>query len=188
MELLERASMHVFSVECITTWKESGCASSMTNFEFCRDRPHSMELPTLVLMYSWCCQSCWNFVHRFYTLKAQNKNWSSEAFPPFDVTWRRRSVRSATHQLSVAIEDVCPENKQRRHVHLPLTSTAVVLPTCQRRKEQRSCSSLYVQTLYVEPASARPRCTCALDRTEILWSERSAWWTPPEWSKPTLIV
>ena len=25
----------------------------MTNFEFCRDRPHSMELPTLVLMYSW---------------------------------------------------------------------------------------------------------------------------------------
>ena len=34
--------------------KESGCASSMTNFEFCRDRPHSMELPTLVLMYSWC--------------------------------------------------------------------------------------------------------------------------------------
>ena len=53
MELLERASMHVFSVECITTWKESGCASSMTNFEFCRGRPHSMELPTLVLMYSW---------------------------------------------------------------------------------------------------------------------------------------
>ena len=53
MELLERASMHVFSVECITIWKESGCASSMTNFEFCRDRPHSMELPTLVLMYSW---------------------------------------------------------------------------------------------------------------------------------------
>ena len=52
MELLERASMHVFSVECITTWKESGCASSMTNFEFCRGRPHSMELPTLVLMYS----------------------------------------------------------------------------------------------------------------------------------------
>ena len=50
MELLERASMHVFSVECIT--KESGCASSMTNFEFCRGRPHSMELPTLVLMYS----------------------------------------------------------------------------------------------------------------------------------------
>ena len=32
---------------------ESGCASSMTNFEFCRDGPHSMELPTLVLMYSW---------------------------------------------------------------------------------------------------------------------------------------
>ena len=57
MELLERASMHVFSVECITTWKESGCASSMTNFEFCRDRPHSMELHTLVLMYSWW-QSC----------------------------------------------------------------------------------------------------------------------------------
>ena len=54
MELLERASMHVFSVECITTWKESGSASSMTNFEFCRDRPHSMELPTLVLMYSCC--------------------------------------------------------------------------------------------------------------------------------------
>ena len=54
MELLERASMHVFSVECITTWKESGCAPSMTNFEFCRGRPHSMELPTLVLMYS-----CW---------------------------------------------------------------------------------------------------------------------------------
>ena len=24
----------------------------MTNFEFCRDRPHSMELPSLVLMYS----------------------------------------------------------------------------------------------------------------------------------------
>ena len=52
LQVLERASMHVFSVECITTWKESGCASSMTNFEFCRDRPHSMELPTLVLMYS----------------------------------------------------------------------------------------------------------------------------------------
>ena len=34
-------------------WKESGCASTMTNLEFCRDRPHSMELPTLVLMYSW---------------------------------------------------------------------------------------------------------------------------------------
>ena len=45
--------MRMFSGECITTWKESGCASSMMNFEFCRDRPHSMELPTLVLMYSW---------------------------------------------------------------------------------------------------------------------------------------
>ena len=30
----------------------------MTNFEFCRDRPHSMELHTLVLMYSWL-QEAW---------------------------------------------------------------------------------------------------------------------------------
>ena len=53
IELLEWASMHVFSGECITIWKESGCASLMTHLKFCRDRPQSMELHTLVLIYSW---------------------------------------------------------------------------------------------------------------------------------------
>ena len=72
MELLEleRASMHVFSVECITTWKESGCASSMTNFEFCRDRPHSMELHTLVLMYS-----CLNWAQWQHGRSGQKVDW-----------------------------------------------------------------------------------------------------------------
>ena len=49
IELLERVSMHVFSGECITTWKERVCASSMTHWKFCRDRPQSMELHTLLL-------------------------------------------------------------------------------------------------------------------------------------------
>ena len=82
LQVLERASMHVFSVECITTWKESGCASSMTNFEFCRDRPHSMELPTLVLMYSWS-----------YVVRTNNCPWTVWEIPRSrytHVTGRRR--------------------------------------------------------------------------------------------------
>ena len=96
MELLERASMHLFSVECITTWKESGCASSMTNFEFCRDRPHrhSMELPTLVLMYS-CLHV---YVH---------VSWES-ARDTLTAQWNGNGFRSPGKTILVAIESRRP--------------------------------------------------------------------------------
>ena len=53
-ELLERAraSMHVFSSECITSWKEIGCASSMTHLKFCRGRPLSMDRVAYSSSYS----------------------------------------------------------------------------------------------------------------------------------------
>ena len=38
IEPLEWASMHVFSSACIPTWKESGCVSLMTQFDFGRCR------------------------------------------------------------------------------------------------------------------------------------------------------
>ena len=59
IELLETASMHVFSGECITTRNERGYASSMTHLKFCRGRPLSMDLHALPLMYSWCQAKLW---------------------------------------------------------------------------------------------------------------------------------
>ena len=52
IKLLEWAIIHLFSGECLTPWKESGWASSVTHLKFCRDRPESVELHTLVLVYS----------------------------------------------------------------------------------------------------------------------------------------